>query len=573
MCVAGAIEIYATDIEYLTSFAHIRSNKDISQLTLKVMRIIVIGGVAAGASAAAKARRESESAEIIMFEKGPYISFANCGLPYYLSGEIEKREDLMVWEARAFEKRYNVRVYTEHEAKGIDAQNKTVEVEDLKSGERKKWDYNKLIYAPGARPILLPFFRGKNLFTLRDIPDADAIKNYIEHKKPERALMIGAGFIGLEVAEAFVKLGLKVTVVELMPQVLPNMDADIASYVEKELRDMGVNVVLNRGVKDFVLEDEEISEALLDNGEKIPCDLVFASIGVRPDIELAKSAGIETGSKGIIVNDRMETSIKDIFAAGDAVESLNIVAGKPSWVALAGPANQQGRVAGANAAGGDIRYKGTLGTFIIRVGSMIAAKTGLSEREAEKEGYDFFPVYAHPPSHADYYPGAETLHMKLVVERKGRILGAQITGKAGVDKRIDVIATAIYFGADIRDLEHLNLAYAPPFGSARDPVNIAGMVGSHILDGSVEPCYTRGDEVFLDVRTEREYRRGHVDGAIHVPVDDLRERINGLNKDNTYAVYCREGYRSYLAYRILKQRGFRVKNYAGGYLTYLTKRS
>jgi len=503
------------------------------------MRIVIIGGVAAGASAAAKARREDEEAEIIMFERGPYISFANCGLPYYIGGEIEKREDLMVWEARAFEKRYNVKVYTEHEAKSIDALNKTVEVEDLKSGERKRWSYDKLIYAPGAKPIALPFFRGKNLFTLRDIPDADAIKSYIESEKPKKALIIGAGFIGLEVTEALVKRGLKVTVVELMPQVLPNMDADIASYVEKELNDIGVNVVLNRGVKDFVLEGGEIREAILDNGEKIPCDLVFASIGVKPDIELAKSAGIETGSRGVMVNDRMETSAKDVFAAGDAVESLNMVTGKPSWVALAGPANQQGRVAGANAAGGDMRYKGTLGTFIIRAGSMIAAKTGLSEREAEKEGYDLFPVYAHPQSHAEYYPGAETLHMKLIVERKGRILGAQIVGKAGVDKRIDVIATAIYFGADIGDLEHLNLAYAPPFGSARDPVNIAGMVGSHILDGSVEPCYTKGDEIFVDVRTEKEYRRGHVEGAVRVPVDELRDRLNELDKKETYAVYCR----------------------------------
>ena len=250
-----------------------------------------------------------------------------------------------------------------------------------------------------------------------------------------------------------------------------------------------------------------------------------------------------------------------------------MVTGKPSWAALAGPANQQGRVAGANAAGGDIRYKGTLGTFIIRVGSMIAAKTGLSKKEAEKEGYDFFPVYVHPQSHAEYYPGAETLYMELIVERKGRVLGAQIAGRDGVDKRIDVIATAIYFGADIRNLEHLNLAYAPPFGSARDPVNIAGMVGSHIADGSVEPCYTKGDEVFVDVRTEREYKRGHVDGAIHVPVDDLRDRLDDLDKNETYAVYCREGYRSYLAYRILKQMGFRVKNYVGGYFTYLTKRS
>ena len=537
------------------------------------MRIIVIGGVAAGASAAAKARREDESAEIIMFERGPYISFANCGLPYYLGGEIEKREDLMVWEARAFEKRYNVRVYTEHEAKSIDAMKKEVEVEDLKSGERKRWGYDKLIYAPGTRPIALPFFRGNNLFTLRDIPDADAIKSYTESKKPEKALIIGAGFIGLEVAEAFVKLGLKVTVVELMPQVLPNMDADIASYVEKELGLMGINVFLNRAVKDFVLEGEEIRGAILDNGEKVPCDLVFASIGVKPDLELAKSAGIEIGSKGIKVNDRMETSVKDVFAAGDAVESLNMVTGKPSWVALAGPANQQGRVAGANAAGGDMKYKGTLGTFIIRVGSMIAAKTGLSEKEAEKEGYDFFPAYVHPQSHAEYYPGAETLHMKLIVESKGKILGAQIVGKDGVDKRIDVIATAIYFGADIRDLEHLNLAYAPPFGSARDPVNLAGMVGSHILDGSVESCYTKGDEIFVDVRTEREYKRGHVDGAIHVPVDDLRDRLNDLDKNETYAVYCREGYRSYLAYRILKQMGFRVKNYVGGYLTYTAKRN
>lgn len=534
------------------------------------MQIVIIGGVAAGASAAAKARRENEDVEITIFEKGQYISFANCGLPYYLSGEIEKKKDLLVWEAKRFEKRYNVRVYAEHEVVRIDAEKREVEVKDLNSNEKKRYGYDKLIYATGARPVSLPFFRGSNLFMLRDVPDAERMRSFIEEKRPQRALVIGAGFIGLETAEALVRRGLNVTVVELMPRVLPNMDADIAIYMEKELRAMGVDVILKRSVKDFIMEDDVIREALLDNGERVKCDLVFASVGVKPEIELAKSAGIEIGNRGIKVNERMETNVKGIYAAGDCVESKNIVTGKPAWIALAGPANQQGRVAGANAAGSDLSYRGTLGTFIIRAGSMVAAKTGLSENEAKNEGYDLFPVYTHPQSHAEYYPGAKTLHMKLIVERDGRILGAQIAGEDGVDKRIDVIATAIYFGANIRDLEHLNLAYAPPFGSARDPVNLAGMVGSHIVDGSVKPCYVENGETFIDVRTEREYKHGHADGAINIPVDNLRDRE--LERDREYVVYCREGYRSYLAYRILKHRGFRVKNYVGGYITYASKK-
>ena len=536
------------------------------------MRIVAIGGVAAGASAAAKARRENEDAEIIILEKGPYISFANCGLPYYIGGEIENKKDLIIWSAKKFEKMYNVRVFVKREVRDIDPENKEIEVEGLRNKKTERLSYDRLIYAPGATSISLPFFRGKNLFALRDLPDAVRIRDFVEREKPQTALIIGAGFIGLEVVEAFVRRGLRVTLVELMPQVLPNMDPDIAGYVEKELRDMGVDVRLNRGVKDFVLREDSIIEALLDNGEKIPCDLVFASIGVKPGTKLAMKAGIELGKKGIRVNERMETSVKDIFAAGDIVESIDMVTGKPAWVALAGPANQQGRVAGANAAGGNLKFRGTLGTFIIRVGGMAAAKTGLSEIEAKKEGYDFFPVHLHPPNHAGYYPGAETLNMKIVVEKGGRILGAQIAGRSGVDKRIDVLSTAIFFGADIRDLEHLNLAYAPPFGSARDPVNMAGLVGSHLVNGEVEPCYARNGGLFLDVRTDKEWESKHVENAIHMPMDVIRERIGELDRSRAMVTYCREGYRSYLAYRILKQRGFHVKNYVGGYLTYLANK-
>lgn len=551
-------------------------------------KVVIVGGVAAGASAATKARREDEFAEIVLLEKGPYVSFANCGLPYYISGEIESRDKLIVTTPQMLEKRFNIKVLLRHEALGIDTNRHTVEVKDLEKNQLKELSYSSLILAPGAASIVPPF-PGKdapNFFQLRTIPDADTLYDFLSLEKPKRALVVGGGFIGLECLEAFMRRGLEVTLVEKLPHVLPNLDEDMAAYVEEGIRGLGARLILGKGVQAFERDDGgKIVKAFLEDGEAIECDLVLLAIGVRPDIRLAKEAGIEIGETGAIrVNDRMETSIPGIFAAGDAVESLNLVTGKPGWFALAGPANQQGRVAGANAVGKDLRFKGTLGTFIVRVGKTVAAKTGLSEKEARKEGIEVAKVLIHPRHHAGYYPGAKPLHMKVLAEKgTGRLLGAQVVGEEGVDKRIDVIATALFFGGRIQDLGDLSLAYAPPFGAARDPVNQAGLVGSHLVEGEMEVYdplrAVKGKEdnpgserVFLDVREPKEFQAGHIPGAWNVPLSSLRQNLDHLGeilKDKEAILYCSVGYRSYLAYRALKSRGFqKLKELLGGIISY-----
>ena len=548
-------------------------------------KLVVVGGVAAGASAATKARREDDHAEIVLVEKGPYVSYANCGLPYYISTEIEDRRKLLITTPQVFEKRFNVKVLLRHEALGINLHQRRLEVRDLDKNQTRDLPFDALILAPGASPVV-PQFPGKdapNLFQLRNVPDADALYEFLSVHKPKRALVIGGGFIGVECAEAFIHRGLEVTLVEKLDHVLPNLDEDMALYIEDALGQMGVRLILRKGVQAFEKDEQGlIVKAFLEGGEAIDCDLVLLSIGIRPDIRLAKEAGIEIGETGAIkVNDRMETSFPEVFAAGDAVESLNIVTGKPGWFALAGPANQQGRVAGANAVGKDLRFKGTLGTFIVRVGKAVAAKTGLSQKDALKDGYDVCKVLIHPNHHAGYYPGAKSLHMKVLAEKgTGKLLGAQIVGEEGVDKRIDVLATALFFGANVQDLGDLNLAYSPPFGGARDPVNQVGLVGSHLISGEVEAYdpvrAARGNEkdgvVFLDVRESNEFEKDHIPEAINMPLSILRQsvdRLKDLLGKNQAVLYCNVGYRSYLAYKALQQRGIQgLKGLLGGFTSF-----
>ena len=550
-------------------------------------KLVIVGGVAAGASAATKARREDELAEIILVEKGPYVSYANCGLPYYVSGEIGDRGKLLVTTPQVFEKRFNVKVLLRNEAVGINLHQRTLEVRDLEKSQTIELPYDALILAPGAAPIVPPF-PGKdapNFFQLRNVPDADGLYELLSVRKPKRALVVGGGFIGLECAEAFARRGLEVTLVEKLEHVLPNLDEDMAAYVEGALEEIGVRLVLGRGVQAFEKNDQGfIVKAFLEGGDAIECDLVLLAIGVRPDAKLAKEAGIAIGETGAIkVNDRMETSVPGVFAAGDAVESLNLVTGRPGWFALAGPANQQGRVAGANAVGKDLRFKGTLGTFIVRAGKAVAAKTGLSEKEALKEGYDVCKVLIHPNHHAGYYPGAKPLHMKVLAEKgTGRLLGAQIVGEEGVDKRIDVLSSALFFKANVQDLADLNLAYAPPFGSARDPVNQAGLVGSHLVSGEIDSYdpvrAARGSDsdkdsvVFLDVREPKEFEEEHIPEAINVPLSVLRQSVDKLKEvlgEKQAVLYCNVGYRSYLAYRALKHRGIQgLKGLLGGFASF-----
>lgn len=540
-------------------------------------KIVIIGGVAGGASAAAKARRTDEQAEITVFEKGPYISFANCGLPYYVGGDISDRDDLLLQTPESFYARFKVEVKVNHEVTAINRAEKTVTVRKP-DGSTLTAPYDKLILAPGAKAIVptLPGVTARNVFTLKTVPDADGLKKYITEHKPDTAVVVGAGFIGLEIAEAFVKLGLETTIVELQKQVLPPLDAEMAAYVSAHLASAGINMLLGDGVK-ALHGGETVSELELNSGLKIPAGVVVLAIGVAPEIALAKAAGLELGpSGGIRTNSLMQTSDPDIYAAGDAVECMHLVTGKPSRIWLAGPANKQGRAAGANAAGGRMEFTGALATAIVRAAGIDAGKTGLSEREAKKEKLDYVAVHVHARDHASYYPGSEMLIIKLIAEKpSGRLLGAQVVGKRGVDKRIDVFATAIYSGLKAKDLCALDLAYAPQFASAKDPAIVAGMVLQNVLDGTsdgvpageAEELRAKNPDIqFIDVRTAAEFKDGGIPGARLIPVDSLRERMGEIDKAKEVAVYCRIGLRGYVAERILKQYGYKVKNLLGGIL-------
>jgi Pyridine nucleotide-disulphide oxidoreductase, dimerisation domain./Pyridine nucleotide-disulphide oxidoreductase./Rhodanese-like domain. len=548
------------------------------------MKIIIVGGVAGGASAAARLRRLNEDAEIILFEKGEYISYANCGLPYYIGEVIKEREKLVVQTPEGMSKRFNIDIRTSSEVTKINPDEKTVAVHDIKNDRTYTESYDKLILSPGAEPIKppMPGIDSKNIFTLRNIPDTFKIKDYVDYNKPKKAVVVGGGFIGLEVAENLKEVGLDVTVVELADHVMAPLDYEMASIVHQHFKDKGIKLILKDGVKEFQHKDNSTT-VVLNSGKTIDTDMVVLGIGVRPDIKLAKDAGLAIGARGgIKVNEYLQTSNPDIYAVGDAIEVKDYINGSNTLIPLAGPANKQGRIAADNICGRNSKYDGTQGTSVAKIFDLTVAATGNNETILKRAGIDYEKVIIHPNSHASYYPDALPMTIKLIFKKDdGKILGAQIVGFDGVDKRIDVIATAIRANMTVYDLEELELSYAPPYSSAKDPVNMAGFAASNILRGDISVFHWDEIEnidvsksIILDVRTDMEYQLGNIKGSINIPVDELRENLDKIPKDKNIYVYCQVGLRGYIACRILMQNGFKsVKNLSGGYKIYETATS
>lgn len=547
---------------------------------MKGRKIAIVGGVAGGASAAARLRRLDEDAHIIIFERGEYISYANCGLPYYVGGVIKNKNALLVQTPDRMAKRFNIDVRINSEVEDIDLDKKELTVLNRVTGERYRESFDKLILAPGAEPTKppIPGIDKANVFTVRDIPRIYALKDYIDQFKPESAVVIGGGFIGLEMAENLRLNGLKVWLVELLNQVMPPLDYDMAAYLHRHLREHSVELCLGDGVVSFD-RDQRHTIVNLKSGKQLKADMVVLAVGIKPEVALARKAGLEIGETGgIKVNQHLQTSHPDVYAIGDAIEVVDLVTQRPALIPLAGPANKQGRIVANHICGIQDTYKATQGTAIIKVFDMVAACTGANEKTLQKYGIPYLRSYTHSGSHASYYPGATTMAIKLLFSPgDGKILGAQIVGYEGVDKRIDVLATAIRAGMTVYDLQELELAYAPPFSSAKDPVNMAGYVASNILQGlhpvihwdDLDKLDPR-DTVLIDVRTQAECKSiGTIPGAINIPVDSLRERIDEIPRDKTIVIYCQIGLRGYIAARILMQRGFtKVFNLSGGYTTY-----
>jgi len=545
-------------------------------------KVLIVGGVAGGASAAARLRRIDEKAEIIMFEKGSYISFANCGLPYYIGGAIKERKNLLVQTAEAMKARFNIDVKELSEVIKIDRQRKVIEARNIKDGSIYEESYDVLVLSPGASPVKppIPGIDSPNIYTLRDIPDTDSIKSFLDEKKPQNAVVVGGGFIGLEMAENLHRAGLKVDIVEALDQVMAPLDYEMAAIVHNHIRSKGCGLHLKDGVKAFEPEGDR-TVVVLQSGKRIPADMVILSIGVKPNNILAREAGLEIGiTGGIKVNEYLQTSDPDIYALGDAVEVTDYVSGNPALIPLAGPANKQGRIVANNIAGRRETYKGTQGTAIAKVFDMAAASTGVNEKTLKKLGKelgkDYITTITHSASHAGYYPGGSAMAIKLVYTLQGRVLGAQIVGYDGVDKRIDDIAIAVRHRMTVHDLQEFELAYAPPFSSAKDPVNMAGYVGSNVLNGDVKAAYwyeaMNADisrTFLLDVREPSEYQKGHIPNAVNIPLDQIRSRLKEIPKDKEIIVNCQVGLRSYIGVRILMQNGFdNVRNLSGGYKTY-----
>lgn len=535
-------------------------------------KILIVGGVAGGMSAATRLRRLNENAEIIVFEKGPYVSFANCGLPYYVGGEIAEREKLIVQSAKALKNRFNLEVRENSEVIAIDSEGKKVTV--VSNGESYVESYDKLILSPGAKP-LIPQIKGlnqaTNVFSLRNIPDVDKIMTYLKAKAPKSATIIGAGFIGLEMAENLAKRGLSVTIVEKAPHVLPTIDREMAAFVNEELIKNNLSVMTNRGAVEF--KNDEI---LLDNGESLQSDLTILSVGIQPETSLAKSAGIKLGLRNaILVDEHYETSVKDIYAVGDAIFVKNQL-GQDALISLASPANRQGRQVADIISGLPVKNRGSLGTAIVRVFDLQVASTGLSEFQLRGLKINHKIVHVTANNHAGYYPDATSIVLKLIFEpESGQIFGAQAIGKEGVDKRIDILSTAIKAKLTVFDLPELELTYAPPFGSAKDPVNMAGYAAINLLLGQSEniqwhelAAELAKGKVLLDVRNPNELAKGKFKNSQNIPLDDLRERLNELDKKTEYIVSCQSGLRSYNAERILKQEGYKVKNLDGAFGLY-----
>lgn len=542
-----------------------------------MMKVVIVGGVAGGATAAARIRRLDESAQIHVFERSGYVSYANCGLPYYIGGIITDPEELTLQTPESFWKRFRIHMHVHHEVTAIHPEQKTVTVLNRETGQTFKEAYDKLLLAPGAKPIV-PDFQGPipdGVFTLRTVEDTFRIRQFAEKNKPRSAVLAGGGFISLELAENLREMGLEVTIVQKLNHLLNPMDYDMATFLHGKMRSRGIQLVLGKSVAGLSAAREGI-QIQVENHPPLTADMVILAIGVRPDSSLAKDAGLALGAAGsILVNDRMETSLPDIYAVGDAVQIRHQVSGKDVRIALAGPANKQGRIAADNICGGDSHYAGAQGSSIIKLFDMTAAVTGLNEEAAADAGIDYDKVYLSPSSHASYYPGAKTMTMKILFERNTlRLLGAQIIGFDGVDKRIDVLAAAIYAGLSARDLTELDLAYAPPYASAKDPVNLAGYLIENLSDGRIKQISWEqinslpqdGSTLLLDVRTPEEYKKGHLEGFQNIPLDELRDRLSTLNPEKPAILLCQSGLRSYLGCRILAQHGFSCSHVAGGYL-------
>ena len=540
------------------------------------MKVVIVGGVAGGATAAARLRRLDEKAEIIIFERSGYVSYANCGLPYYIGGEIPDKGDLFLQTPEGFWNRFRIDVRTLHEVISINRNRKTVTVTDKTNGNTFEESYDKLILSPGAKPVVPDFCKGDcgNVFTLRTVEDTFKIREYADNNNVRTATVIGGGFIGLEMAENLKMRGIDVTVIQRSDHLLNILDRDIASFIHANLRAQGINLLFGADVKSVD------GEYVITNCAKIQADMVIVSIGVTPENTLAKDAGLKLGVKGAIsVNSDMKTSDDDIYAVGDAVEVENFISKDKAVITLAGPANKQGRIAADNICGINSTYKGTQGASVIKLFDMTVASTGMTEKQLKAAGIDYEKVILSPLSHAGYYPGATVMTLKVLFEKKTyKILGAQCVGYDGVEKRIDVIATAIFAGLSADNLKDLELSYAPPYSSAKDPVNMAGFIIDNVKNGIVKHfCYEdipelqkRSDITLLDTRTVYEYMRGHADGFINIPLDDLRERISELDPEKTVYVMCQSGLRSYLTTRILMQNGFDAYNFAGGYRLYGT---
>ena len=547
------------------------------QSTRSIDRIVIVGGVAGGATAAARARRLSERTEITVVERGDHVSFANCGLPYHIGGMIQERETLLLQTPAGFRSRYAINVRVRTEAVRLDRKTKQLVVRDVASGVQETIGYDVLLLSPGAEPVRppIPGAGSRRAFTLRSMADMDAIKSVVDGEKPPRAVIIGGGYIGLEMTEALRERNVEVTIVELSDQVMGTIDPEMASLLRGELSAHGVDLRLSTTVVSIDEGDSGLSVRLA-TGEDVACGMVIFAIGVRPEVKLAREAGLTIGSRGgIVVDDQMRTSDPDIFAVGDAVEVQDLVSQTRTIVPLAGPANRQARIAADAIFGRPARYGQTQGTAICKLFNVAVGMTGLSEKMAVRLGVPCEKVYIHPSSHADYYPGASAIHLKLLFDpTSGKVLGAQAVGADGVDKRIDVLAVAIRAGMTVFDLEELELAYAPPYGSAKDPVNVAGFVAANVLRGDVKLAHVcdlkalKPDQVLLDVRTTAEVAAGTIPGSINIPLDELRSRIQDLDAGKEHVVFCRVGLRGYLACRILSQHGIRCRNLSGGYITY-----
>ncbi len=543
-------------------------------------KVVIVGGVAGGATAAARLRRLNEHARIILLERGDYISFANCGLPYYIGGAIPERGALTLQTPDSFQARFNIEVRVRHQVTATHPAQKSVTVQALDTGETYEETYDQLILSPGAAPIRPPIegIDSDKVFTLRNIPDAEAIKRFIQQHRPRQAAVVGGGYIGIEMAENLHQAGLEVTLIEAADQVLAPIDYDMACEVHRHIQSKGVRLLLGNGVRSIADTGHRLT-ITLEHGQ-VEADMLILAVGVRPETRLARQAGIAVNEAGsIIVDPHMRTSQPDIYAVGDAVEVTDLVTGQKAFIPLAGPANKQGRIAADNICGIPSVYTGTQGSAIVKVFDMTVACTGLNEKTAKRLGLAYDKTFTFSPSHASYYPGSTYMTIKTLFEPEtGKILGAQIVGFDGVDKRCDVLATAIRAGMTARDLTALELCYAPPYGSAKDPVNMVGYVIENLLSGQVRQFHWHeveklprdGSVTLLDTRTPGEYRRGHIDGFINIPLDSLRSRLGELDKSKPVYVTCQVGLRGYIAARILAQHGFEVYNLSGGYRLYHT---